>query len=197
MNSSSFIESLSNLVFEDNASFPFSEKTHPLVKQNPQSYRRRYETQLSVFDIFNFKKLKIADIGGGIGIHAEYMRLKGHDVCMYEPNVEYCNIASKHFPNLHIVNDYFDHKMYDMITFFSPETEFENSINIDPSFLKRNCVMILVDQRALKFNRMLSEIGDRIVYRHDHFTHDCMRRTILLRTFQIESEMLRNYLYNT
>jgi hypothetical protein len=57
--------------------------------------------------------------------------------------------------------------------------------------------MILVDQRALKFNRMLPEIGDRIVYRHDHFTHDCMRRTVLLRTFQIESEMLRNYLYNT
>jgi hypothetical protein len=195
MNSKSFIDSLSDSVFADNAAFPFSEKTHPIVVKNPQLYRNRYKSQLSIFDIFKFNKLKIADIGGGIGAHAEFMRRKGHDVYMFEPNTKYCELASKHFPDLRIVNDYFGDDVFDIITMFSPETSFVDNVNKNSSFLKRNCVAIIIDQRAIKFNEMISEIKNRIVYRHDHFTHDCLRRTLMIRTFQIESEMLKDHIF--
>lgn len=78
----------------------------------------RIYNQLISFESIDLSKIKIADIGSGLGIHANYLRLKGANVTCYEPNKNYSMLSKYFFPDLNVKNMFFDYKKYDMITLF-------------------------------------------------------------------------------
>lgn len=78
----------------------------------------RMYNQLVSFESTNLSKIKIADIGSGLGIHANYLRLKGANVTCYEPNTNYSKLSKYFFPELNVKNKFFDYEKYDIITLF-------------------------------------------------------------------------------
>jgi hypothetical protein len=80
---------------------------------------RRLINQLKFFDRLALDSAKIADVGSGLGIHANFFHLKGAQVKLFEPDEELYNSCKLLFPHLNISNNEFNvDDIFDIITLF-------------------------------------------------------------------------------
>jgi hypothetical protein len=79
----------------------------------------RLYNQLIFFDNIQLMNCKVADIGSGIGIHANYFYNKGADVTCFDIDPVVSSINQQYFPNLRVINSTFNFdKTYDIICLY-------------------------------------------------------------------------------
>jgi 2-polyprenyl-3-methyl-5-hydroxy-6-metoxy-1,4-benzoquinol methylase len=107
---------------------------------------KRLYNQLKFFENLNIQKVKIADVGSGVGFHANYFALKGAEVTCYEPHTPCADACRDAFPSLSVKNSAFTFdKQYDIITLFGV-VPFVSSQYIDNIF--QHTKVMIIDTRT-------------------------------------------------
>ena len=80
---------------------------------------RRLINQLNFFDNLNLDSAKMADVGSGLGIHANFFYLKKAQIKLFEPDKELYSACKLLFPHLNVSNNEFNADgIFDIITLF-------------------------------------------------------------------------------
>lgn len=121
----------------------------------------RVLNQLLYFESCNFNKTKIADVGSGIGVHANYFLTKEAEVTCYEPNLTCALISKELFPNLNIIQNKFDFKKYHIITLFGVCEFIDDQQEIDDIF---NCCNFLITDNGVNIKQNYDKIYQKTYF---------------------------------
>lgn len=149
-----YIKAIGNTPFESNKSFIWPEASINDLKL-------RIYNQLNYFENITLEKVTIADVGSGMGIHANFFATKGAQVTCYEPDVSRAVESKRLFPNLDISATTFDHKRFHIITLYGVCEFINTQKEIDDIF---NCCNILVIDNGVKLPQTYNKVYQKTYF---------------------------------